>query len=120
MNLLFLPGAKITDDEGLGYLAMTEDELTGVSHIAKQTLDTIANTGRRVRRLSVRLQNMPSPSMNRGAPLTGIVVTKALDCRTIPMTSAACITVGVALVHYGERSRDEGLGCSVPFASSFS
>jgi PAS domain S-box-containing protein len=38
MNLLFLLRAKITDDEGLGYLATAEDELGRVSHIAKQTL----------------------------------------------------------------------------------
>jgi PAS domain S-box-containing protein len=38
INLLFLLRAKITDDEGLGYLATAEDELGRVSHIAKQTL----------------------------------------------------------------------------------
>jgi signal transduction histidine kinase len=38
MNLLFLLRTKITDDEGLGYLATAEDELGRVSHIAKQTL----------------------------------------------------------------------------------
>ncbi len=38
MNLLFLLRAKITDDEGRGFLAMAEDELGRVSHIAKQTL----------------------------------------------------------------------------------
>jgi PAS domain S-box-containing protein len=38
MNLLYLLRAKITDDEGHGYLAAAEDELGRVSHIAKQTL----------------------------------------------------------------------------------
>jgi PAS domain S-box-containing protein len=38
MNLLYLLRPKITDDEGLGYLATAEDELGRVSHIAKQTL----------------------------------------------------------------------------------
>ncbi len=38
MNLLFLLREKITDDQGLGYLATAEDELGRVSHIAKQTL----------------------------------------------------------------------------------
>lgn len=38
MNLLYLLRGKITDDEGRGFLAMTEDELGRVSHIAKQTL----------------------------------------------------------------------------------
>jgi PAS domain S-box-containing protein len=38
MNLLYLLRTKITDDEGLGYLATAEDELGRVSHIAKQTL----------------------------------------------------------------------------------
>jgi signal transduction histidine kinase len=37
-NLLFLLREKITDNEGLGYLAEAEDELSRVSHIAKQTL----------------------------------------------------------------------------------
>jgi len=37
-NLLYLLRRKITDDEGLGYLAAAEDELGRVSHIAKQTL----------------------------------------------------------------------------------
>jgi PAS domain S-box-containing protein len=38
MNLLYLLRAKITDDEGRGFLATAEDELGRVSHIAKQTL----------------------------------------------------------------------------------
>ena len=38
MNLLYLLRSKITDIEGVGYLAMAEDELARVSHIAKQTL----------------------------------------------------------------------------------
>jgi PAS domain S-box-containing protein len=38
INLLYLLRSKITDDEGLGYLATAEDELARVSHIAKQTL----------------------------------------------------------------------------------
>ena len=38
MNLLCLLRAKITDDEGRGFLAAAEDELGRVSHIAKQTL----------------------------------------------------------------------------------
>jgi PAS domain S-box-containing protein len=38
MNLLYLLRTKITDDEGLAYLATAEDELGRVSHIAKQTL----------------------------------------------------------------------------------
>jgi PAS domain S-box-containing protein len=38
MNLLYLLRGKITDDEGRGFLAMAEDELGRVSHIAKQTL----------------------------------------------------------------------------------
>jgi PAS domain S-box-containing protein len=38
MNLLYLLRSKITDTEGVGYLAMAEDELARVSHIAKQTL----------------------------------------------------------------------------------
>ena len=37
-NLLYLLRAKITDDEGRGFLATAEDELGRVSHIAKQTL----------------------------------------------------------------------------------
>ncbi|HTC76342.1 MAG TPA: PAS domain S-box protein [Edaphobacter sp.] len=38
MNLLYLMRAKITDDEGRGFLATAEDEIGRVSHIAKQTL----------------------------------------------------------------------------------
>ena len=38
MNLLYLLRAKITDEEGRGFLATAEDELGRVSHIAKQTL----------------------------------------------------------------------------------
>ena len=38
MNLLYLLRAKITDDEGRGFLATAEDELGRVAHIAKQTL----------------------------------------------------------------------------------
>jgi PAS domain S-box-containing protein len=38
MNLLFLLRPKLSDDEGLNYLAMAESELGRVSHIAKQTL----------------------------------------------------------------------------------
>jgi PAS domain S-box-containing protein len=38
MNLLYLLRPKITDTEGLNYLATAEDELGRVSHIAKQTL----------------------------------------------------------------------------------
>jgi PAS domain S-box-containing protein len=38
MNLLYLLRAKITDDEGHGFLATAEEELGRVSHIAKQTL----------------------------------------------------------------------------------
>jgi PAS domain S-box-containing protein len=38
MNLLYLLRAKITDNEGRGFLATAEDELGRVSHIAKQTL----------------------------------------------------------------------------------
>ena len=38
MNLLYLLRAKITDDEGRGFLATAEEELGRVSHIAKQTL----------------------------------------------------------------------------------
>jgi PAS domain S-box-containing protein len=38
MNLLYLLRTKIADDEGRGFLAMAEDELGRVSHIAKQTL----------------------------------------------------------------------------------
>jgi PAS domain S-box-containing protein len=38
MNLLYLLRAKITDDEGRGFLATAEGELGRVSHIAKQTL----------------------------------------------------------------------------------
>jgi signal transduction histidine kinase len=38
MNLLYLLRAKITDDDGRGFLATAEDELKRVSHIAKQTL----------------------------------------------------------------------------------
>jgi PAS domain S-box-containing protein len=38
MNLLFLLRPKITDEEGLHYLATAESELGRVSHIAKQTL----------------------------------------------------------------------------------
>jgi PAS domain S-box-containing protein len=38
MNLLYLLRPKVTDDEGIGYLATAEDELGRVSHIAKQTL----------------------------------------------------------------------------------
>jgi len=38
MNLLYLLRAKITDDEGRGFLATAEDEIGRVSHIAKQTL----------------------------------------------------------------------------------
>jgi PAS domain S-box-containing protein len=37
-NLLYLLRAKITDDEGRGFLAAAEDEIGRVSHIAKQTL----------------------------------------------------------------------------------
>jgi PAS domain S-box-containing protein len=38
MNLLFLLRPKLSDDEGLNYLATAESELGRVSHIAKQTL----------------------------------------------------------------------------------
>ncbi len=38
MNLLFLLRSKITDEEGINYLATAESELSRVSHIAKQTL----------------------------------------------------------------------------------
>jgi PAS domain S-box-containing protein len=38
INLLYLLRTKITDTEGLSYLATAEDELGRVSHIAKQTL----------------------------------------------------------------------------------
>jgi signal transduction histidine kinase len=38
INLLYLLRAKITDDEGRGFLATAEDEIVRVSHIAKQTL----------------------------------------------------------------------------------
>ncbi len=38
MNLLYLLRPKITDDDGRNFLAMAEDELGRVSHIAKQTL----------------------------------------------------------------------------------
>jgi PAS domain S-box-containing protein len=38
MNLLYLLRSKIIDDEGRGYLALAEQELDRVSHIAKQTL----------------------------------------------------------------------------------
>jgi len=38
MNLLYLLRGKITDSEGVNYLALAEDELGRVSHIAKQTL----------------------------------------------------------------------------------
>jgi PAS domain S-box-containing protein len=38
MNLLFLLREKITDNEGLAYLAAAEEELGRVSHVAKQTL----------------------------------------------------------------------------------
>ena len=38
MNLMYLLREKITDDEGHGFLAMAEDELKRVSHIAKKTL----------------------------------------------------------------------------------
>jgi PAS domain S-box-containing protein len=38
MNLLYLLRPKITDDDGRNFLAMAEDELARVSHIAKQTL----------------------------------------------------------------------------------
>ncbi len=38
MNLLYLLRAKISDEEGLNYLATAEEELKRVSHIAKQTL----------------------------------------------------------------------------------
>jgi len=38
MNLLYLLRTKLADDEGRGFLALAEDELGRVSHIAKQTL----------------------------------------------------------------------------------
>jgi PAS domain S-box-containing protein len=38
MNLLFLLRPKITDEEGINYLATAESELNRVAHIAKQTL----------------------------------------------------------------------------------
>ena len=38
MNLLYLLRPKITDEEGINYLATAESELGRVSHIAKQTL----------------------------------------------------------------------------------
>jgi PAS domain S-box-containing protein len=38
MNLHYLLRAKITDDEGRGFLATAEEEIGRVSHIAKQTL----------------------------------------------------------------------------------
>jgi signal transduction histidine kinase len=38
MNLLFLLRPKVSDEDGLNYLATAESELGRVSHIAKQTL----------------------------------------------------------------------------------
>lgn len=38
MNLMYLLRSKITDEEGLSYLSIAENEITRVSHIAKQTL----------------------------------------------------------------------------------
>ena len=38
MNLLFLLRDKVTDEDGVKYLAAAEDELGRVAHIAKQTL----------------------------------------------------------------------------------
>ena len=38
INLLYLLRAKVSDDEGRGFLATAEDEIARVSHIAKQTL----------------------------------------------------------------------------------
>ena len=38
INLLFLLRSKVTDEEGIQYLATAENELGRVAHIAKQTL----------------------------------------------------------------------------------
>lgn len=38
MNLLYLLRGKVTDEDGVNYLAAAEDELGRVAHIAKQTL----------------------------------------------------------------------------------
>jgi PAS domain S-box-containing protein len=38
INLLFLLRSKVTDEEGINYLATAENELGRVAHIAKQTL----------------------------------------------------------------------------------
>jgi PAS domain S-box-containing protein len=38
INLLFLLRSKVTDEEGINYLATAENELERVAHIAKQTL----------------------------------------------------------------------------------
>jgi PAS domain S-box-containing protein len=82
MNLLFLLRTKITDDEGLGYLATAEDELGRVSHIAKQTLGYYREHA---------AASLASPSEIAEHALTiyeprciaaGIVIRKALDSST--------------------------------------
>ncbi len=73
VNLLYLLQTKITDEEGLRYLATAEEEIGRVSHIAKQTLGYYRERMRqRASRLSARLPNMRSQFTSRAARLRAL------------------------------------------------
>jgi PAS domain S-box-containing protein len=82
MNLLFLLRAKITDDEGRGFLATAEDELGRVAHIAKQTLGYYReNAAASLASLSEIAEHALTIYEPRCAAV-GITIRKQFDCRT--------------------------------------
>jgi signal transduction histidine kinase len=82
MNLLYLLRAKITDDEGRGFLAAAEDELARVAHIAKQTLGYYReNAAASLASLSEIAEHALTIYDPRCAAV-GITTRKLLDCRT--------------------------------------
>jgi len=82
INLLYLLGAKITDNEGRRFLATAEEELGRVAHIAKQTLgyyrETAAASPASLSDIAEHALTIYEP---RCAAM-GISVRKLLDCRT--------------------------------------
>jgi PAS domain S-box-containing protein len=82
MNLLYLLRPKITDDEGRGFLATTEDELGRVSHIAKQTLGYYReNAAASLASLS-EIAEHALTIYNPRCAAAGITVRKLLNCPT--------------------------------------
>jgi PAS domain S-box-containing protein len=82
MNLLYLLRAKISDDEGRGFLATAEDELGRVAHIAKQTLGYYReNAAASPASLSEIAEHALKIYEPRCAAL-GITIEKSLDCQT--------------------------------------